>query len=398
MRPEPGWRYPQGGPPWRPYPGPRLFLPLVVGLIQVLGTRFAARSQPDAVPLDLTAYALLVAGPVALVVRRWRPLLAFGVAAAATTTYLCLEYPRGPYMVAAVIALFTAVRRANRNAVWAICGIAYAVYVVVTALWTVPHPSVGAYVSTAAWLAVAVALAEAARVRGERFAEMTRARSEAARARQEQARRQASDERLRIARELHDVLGHHLSLINVRAGVALHLLDSQPEQARDALGAIKEASAEALREVRGVLAALHPLDESAPRSPTPGLSDLDDLASETREAGLAVQVRSEGEPRPLPAEVDRAAYRIVQEALTNVRRHAGSSATVTVVIRYGVQSLSIQVDDTGTGPKQSTSDGNGIAGMRQRAAALGGTLVAQERMGGGFTVRANLPLPAMEAS
>jgi signal transduction histidine kinase len=369
---------------------------VVVAVIQVVGTRLAAREQPDATALDLTGYALLLAGPAALVVRRWWPLSTLAAAAAAATAYLCLDYPRGPFMIAAIVALFGATRRANRAAVRAIVALAYTSYVVITSLWTVHQPTLAGYIGTAAWVLVAVMLAEFFRVRSENFAEIARARQEAARARQEQERRQASDERLRIARELHDVLGHHLSLINVRAGVALHLIDSQPEQARDALSAIKDASAEALREVRGVLGALHPLDESAPRSPTPGLSDLDHLATEAREAGLEVQVRREGERRRLPAEVDRAAYRIVQEALTNVRRHAGPSAEVTVTIGYADQTLAIQVDDTGTGPQGSTSDGNGIAGMRQRAVALGGTLVAQERLGGGFTVRASLPLPAME--
>ena len=166
-------------------------------------------------------------------------------------------------------------RRAKRPAVWGITGGVYLAFVAATIanLSIAGRPlgdvSVGTYVVTAVWTAFALAVAEATHAQSERFAEGARARAEAARARQEQARRQASDERLRIAQELHDVLGHHLSLINVRAGVALHLLDTQPEQARDALGAIKLASAEALREVRTVLATLKPEDEAATARPRP---------------------------------------------------------------------------------------------------------------------------------
>ena len=390
-----GWQGGRRG--WR---GPRLFLPVVVGAIQVIGSTLAAQGQPDAAALNGLGYALLLAGPAALLLRRRWPLSALAISLAATVAYLVVDFPRGPFFLAAVIALFAGVRRAPRVAVWTMCAAAYVLFVAITASGqltvggvALANPSLGEYLVVAAWTAVAVALAEAARVRSEQFAVMARTRAEAARARQEQSRRQASDERLRIARELHDVLGHHLSLINVRAGVALHLLDSRPEQAREALGAIKLASAEALREVRGVLAALHPQDESAPRFPAPGLADLDHLSDEAKAAGLKVTLRRDGAAQPVPAEVDRAAYRIVQEALTNVRRHAGPDAVVTIIIGYGRGALAVRVDDTGAGPPLSTSDtpGNGIPGMRERAAALGGTLTAGARPGGGFRVDANLP-------
>jgi signal transduction histidine kinase len=284
----------------------------------------------------------------------------------------------------------------------AITGAGYAAYVAVTVLYgsiggvAVVRPSLGEYLVLAIIALVAVMLAEANRIRSEHFREMARSAAEAARARQEQSRRQASDERLRIARELHDVLGHHLSLINVRAGVALHLLDSRPDEVRGALDAIKQASAEALREVRTVLATLNPTDGPAPRTPTPGLSDVDGLADEARAAGLPVTVRREGVARPLPPEVDRAGYRIVQEALTNVRRHAGSEASATVTIGYAGNTLTLRIADTGAGSSSSTVDGsgNGIPGMRERAAALGGALTAGDVPDGGFQVEARLPIEA----
>jgi signal transduction histidine kinase len=367
-------------------------------LVQVIGTALAADGQSQ--QIDAFGYALLVAGPAALAVVRRLPLVALGVCLAATATYLSIDYARGPFFVAALVALFIAVRRASRPAVWTMVAAAYAAYVLITSTadraW-LADPSLGTYFLVAAWTAVAVALAEGSRIRAAHFAEMMRAREEAKRARTEQARRQASEERLKIARELHDVLGHHLSLINVRAGVALHLLDSRPEQTREALGAIKQASAEALREVRGVLAALNPSDESAPRSPAPGLDDLDPLIEEARAAGLAVDVRLDGEARPLTAEVDRAAYRIVQEALTNVRRHAGPDAAVSVTIGYGTDGLTLRVEDTGTPQSTVDEEGNGIPGMRERAAALGGTLTAGPLPTGGFGVEACLPMTTTAA-
>lgn len=370
--------------------------------VQVTGGVIASRSSGG---MAAFGYCLLVVGPLALLLRRTHPIIGYAIALAATFGYLVLDYPRGPFFLAALFALSAAVRRGPRRPVWIMTIAAYVLFV----LSTVDHQAIGGYplrhsslgelLAVAAWTGVALVLTEVNRARGEYFTEMTRTRTEAARARQEQSRRQASDERLRIARELHDVLGHHLSLINVRAGIGLHLLDSQPEQAREALGAIKLASSEALREVRTVLSTLNPDDEAAPRSPAPGLAEVDRLAQDTRDAGITVHIEQTGQVRDVPGEVGRAAYRIVREALTNVRRHAGPGASVTVALGYGQIELTVRVDDTGVGPPPSTSDdgagsraGNGIPGMRERAAAFGGTLNTGPRPGGGFRVEAWLPI------
>jgi signal transduction histidine kinase len=214
-------------------------------------------------------------------------------------------------------------------------------------------------------------------------------------------RRRAGEERLRIARELHDVLAHNISLINVQAGVALHLMEEQPEQARTALTAIKAASKDALGELRSVLDVLRHVDEGAPRAPTAGLADLDRLVSGATAAGIDVRVVTSGTPRPLPPSVDLAAFRIVQEALTNVTRHAGQ-ATATVSLTYGEEGLTVSVEDdgrgvngagAGTGPERprERGGGNGIRGMKERASALGGDVEAGPRPGGGFRVTASLP-------
>jgi signal transduction histidine kinase len=359
-----------------------------------------------AVPLDGLGYALLAAGPAALVWRRISPLATLVVALVATYGYLVLDYPRGPYFLAGFLAIILASRAARREVVLTLAAVPF-LLVVVAALpgaWHIDNRPIdvdtGTAVGAAAWTVIALAIGEVLRAQGERFAEMRRAQAEADRARREQSRRQASDERLRIARELHDVLGHHLSLINVRAGVALHLLDTRPAETREALAAIKLASAEALREVRGVLATLAPETEAAPRAPAPDLSMVEELAADARAAGTPVHIARTGSDRPLPRDVERAAYRIVQESLTNVRRHAGAGASATVTIDVAPEGMTVRVEDTGTGPVPSAAaqaQGNGIAGMAERAAALGGWLRAGPgREGTGFVVEAFLPTPAEE--
>ncbi len=236
-----------------------------------------------------------------------------------------------------------------------------------------------------AWLLVLGAGAELLRSRLER-------RAEEAAARAEQAQRRASDERLRIAQELHDVLAHNISLINVQAGVALHLLDERPDQARPALRAIRDASKDALGELRSVLDILR-AGGAAPRAPTAGLADLDALVARTRGTGLDVEVAAPDGLDGLPAGVDLAAFRIVQEGLTNVVRHAHATRA-TVRLTRSPGELVVEVDDNGRGPTGPgvDGDGRGLAGMRERARALGGSLEAGPRPGRGFRVRATLPL------
>ena len=339
---------------------------MFTGLVQLLGTRVAAFHQVPVRHLDPLGYALLLVGPVALLVRhRYRVPMVAGTIAA-TVAYLLLGYPYGPVVLAPLVAVLGALRAGYRRAVWTLTGTGYLLLV---GLGRVPglhlhSPGLGDSVLTLLTIGAVLRLGEAARVQSRYLAELGRTRAEQARVRAEQQRRQASEERLRIARELHDVLGHHLSLINVQAGVGLHLMDEQPEQARTALVAIRQASAEALREVRSVLGVLRAQDEQAPRTPAPGLANLSALVED---AGASASVL--GEARELPAEVDRAAYRIAQEALTNVRRHAGPGASARVTIGYGPDALTVRVADDGIGGV--AEDGNGIAGMRARATSCG---------------------------
>jgi signal transduction histidine kinase len=213
---------------------------------------------------------------------------------------------------------------------------------------------------------------------------------EAERTRDEAARRKAMEERLRIARELHDSLTHSISVIQVQAGVAVHLARKRGEEAPPSLLAIQEAGADAARELRTTLSVLRS-EEDGDGS---GLCQLDSLVGRAQAAGLPVTVTVTGAERALPPEVDQAAYRIVQEALTNVSRHAGR-ACASVLLHYTSAGLSIQVDDDGTGAvARPAVPGLGLIGMRERVTALGGRLHAGPRDGGGFQVRAELPARA----
>jgi signal transduction histidine kinase len=337
--------------------------------------------------LDAGAFVLLALGPLALLVRRrWpRPVLTFVFCV--TLLYVALGYPQGPNYVSLIAAFVSTVVAGDRLAAGAALVAGWTMYLwLPAALGHTGHPTLLAALSIAAWLLVLFAGAEAVRGRRERAAQ-------ARKAREREARRKADEERLRIARELHDVLAHNISLINVQSGVALHLIDERPEQARSALTAINEASADALQEVRSVLGVLRGNLEQPPLAPTVGLDQVDDLVSRATAAGVDVALHVRGDRRPLPASVDLAAFRIVQESLTNVVRHAAATAA-TVDLSYGNGELGIQIEDDGGGTGNHSDDGagSGIAGMRERATALGGEFDAGPLPSGGFRVRARLPI------
>jgi signal transduction histidine kinase len=210
---------------------------------------------------------------------------------------------------------------------------------------------------------------------------------DAERTRDEVARRHAVEERLRIARELHDSLTHSISVITVQAGVAVHLANKRGEEAPPALLAIQEASADASRELRSTLGMLR--EDAGARV---GLEHLPALVDRACTAGVPTTLSITGHPRSVPPPIAGAAFRIVQEALNNVGRHAGKASAV-VTLQYGASTLAVQVDDDGAGLRPGHhSRGLGLIGMRERVAELGGTVRAEPRPGGGFTVRADLPL------
>ena len=379
---------------------PDAVIAVVVAALQVAGTYGAAyHSGISASPLEYAAAAL--AGLV-LVVRRRFPVPVLVVTAVLSVGCWALASVQSPIFLSDIVAFVTVIMARKRAAAVIALVCYYVGYQWLPVLTGVrPAPSALAAVLAAAGLVVLLGAAELLRLRQQRSAAI-------AASRQDQALRRASEERLRIARDLHDVVAHNISVINVQANTALHLIDRQPERAREALSAIHEVSKQALAELRSVLGVLREAGAGGPLAPSPGLARLADLAASAGSAGLTVRVETDGERRQLPAEVDVAAYRIVQEALTNSARHSAGS-TATVYVRYLEDGVVVQVDDgvaaTGPapagpaaarsgGPGKDGSGGNGIAGMTERACALGGWLQAGPRPGGGFRVLARLPLGA----
>lgn len=381
-----------GGPRWWRGRGTPWRSTLLLTVFVFVGSAFAARMQQgERAELDLFARVLLLVACALLLWRRRYPVAVVFGTAVAVALYLGAGYPYGPVFLTVAVACFSAVVAGHRRAAWTALGLLCAVHLLVAYWlyrWLPPSgdapASLGQELVVAGWVVAIVALAELARSRREQWA---RERAERAQA----ARRRADEERLRIARELHDVLAHSLSVINVQAGVGLALLDADPEQARTALTTIKSASKEALGEVRQVLDSLRTPGD-APRTPAPGLDRLPELVEQAARAGLTVEVA--GEPPRLSPGTDLAAFRIVQEALTNVVRHSGSRhARVRIDEERGTLRLRIDDDGPATGA-DAGGGGNGLAGMRERAAALGGTIEAGPRADGGFRVLAVLPVKA----
>ncbi|HKE69603.1 MAG TPA: sensor histidine kinase [Nocardioidaceae bacterium] len=379
------WRQgPLDGPPR----GPILAIvgPLVLTAFTVVGTFGAAHGATGRRGLDVLAIALAIAVPLSLLGLRRHPVAVVWFVALGTLGYLLRNYPYGPIMISLVVAVVAAVMLGHRWAAWLALGTVYVGHLALRGEFRDEPWSWGAAAGFGAWALVVLIGAEFARVRRERVVAGRQARAET-------ARRQANEERLRIARELHDVVAHHISLINVQAGVALHLVDRKPEQVETALAAIKDASKEALSELRSLVGVLRDEADTAPRSPTTTLATLDELVERTGHAGLTLHKSTSGDVRTLPTAVELAAVRIVQEAITNIVRHA-DAREAELRLDYGADMLTVQVEDDGSGGGRidAIDEGSGLRGMRERATSLGGTLTIEAAPAGGLRVTARLPL------
>ncbi|NUS36003.1 MAG: sensor histidine kinase [Pseudarthrobacter sp.] len=373
---------------------PTVFIVIAVAVVQVLGTVFASARQPDHRPLDALAFALLLLGPAALSLRRRAPLAMLPVAAAAVGAYVARGYAWGPVFLSLALAIVFSAAAGKRWQTWAMAGVCAAAVVAASLRQGDEASLIRAFAATS-WLGILVLLGEGIRLRSERVAE---------RRRQHEAREQAArDEyRLALARDIHDVVAHSLSLINVRASVALHLGEKDPDQFRPALQAIKTASKESLAEIRQLLGVLR---DDAPLAPSPlTIARVRELVDNARRAGIDVRFDQRIPVQEhLPAPVQEAAYRIVQESLTNVVRHSRARKAVVVLALQPAAAadgtagrLTVTIDDDGHGAT-GVPEGNGVTGMRERAAALGGTLEVSA-LDPGWRVRSVLPVPAVPSS
>jgi len=346
--------------------------------------------HPHGLPVNLAGFLLVTLGGAALIARRRYPGTVLGVTLVLALLAQSLGHAHMGWL-AVIVAFFAAVRARRRAAVISSLVIGYLASVWPPWLIGSPgHTQVASALDLLCGLLVLLSAAELVRAAAQR-------RLAAQRIREQELLRLASEERMRIARDLHDVVAHNISVINVQANTALHLARRQPEVAQQALATINDVSRQALAELRSVLGVLR-ADGAAPREPAPGLGELGTLVGNMAAAGLKVELETEGSPAPLPASVEVAAYRIIREALTNSARHSGA-ARATVRVRYRGSEVEIEVEDKGTtGPRppRPAGTGSGIAGMTDRAQALGGRLTAGPRSGGGFLVTAVLPISGGE--
>ncbi|MEV6305459.1 sensor histidine kinase [Actinoplanes sp. NPDC051861] len=364
-----------------------LLLALLITVMQVQGTvaKTAAESGPDPGTLG---YALLIVSGLALVVRRRWPVAVFAVTACCSLIYYALDLPDGPGWLALFVAIYTLTAQGDgRRSLW----IAGGGITILTIAWLVsaigiePRAAIGWVFFRIGASVMSAALGESVRSRRVIAADAV------ARAEQE-TRARVDEERLRIAREVHDTVAHAIAIINVQSGVTAHVLDKRPEQAREALEVIEQTSSRALREMRAVLGVLQDGDDG--RAPLPGLGQIGELTAKARAAGLDVDYRA-GEPPTMPGAVGLAVYRILQESITNVIRHAGPTR-VTIDVECGDEAVRVRVADEGPragrpAGEARTDPGRGLTGMRERCRLLGGDFEAGPVKGGGFAVTASIP-------
>ena len=358
--------------------GTDLLVAVLVTLVVAAGTalrRLDHGMQLISAPTAVLTCLLIVVGGAALCVRSRHPVAVTAVTLVVTCVYYPLPVPDGPMVLTFVVALYTAAARGRTAAAVVLGALALAAAVAGELLVSIRPLGDTALFLLACWLVVVIALGHLVHV--------------AAVARRAEGRRAAAEERLRIAGELHDALGHRLSLITVQAGAALHLSDgTSSHDAHEALEVIRRTGKEALADLRVTLGLLREVDDG------PGLADLDGLVDNISRTGVEVRTVVDGTPRPISAPVSLAAYRVVQESLTNVTRHA-AACCATVSIRYRDDALYLEVDDDG-GPRGELVAGAGITGMQHRAAALGGELDVRPYGDRGVRVSARLPWGSVE--
>jgi signal transduction histidine kinase len=368
-----------------------LFLLMAVQFI------FTEHLKPGQHPTTPLTWLLAVVIVAPILTHRRFPLTSVAVCLTAVAVFAVGRYVAYPILTVFVLTFDIALHSRARVALAALIASAAVVTVSVSL-----QPSSVAVAST--WIESELGILVAwltgrnLRQRRARWAELQGRAERLEREREEDSRRAVTEERLRIARELHDVIAHSMSVIAVQSAVGNHVMDTQPAEARQALAAIEATSRSALTEMRRLLGVLR--QDGEPRgslAPAPGLADLASLVTQIQDAGLRVWINVDGQQRPVPTGIDLSAYRIIQEALTNVIKHA-AAASANVTISYRADSVTVEITDQGAGPQPAqvpaprTGSGHGIIGMRERVAVFGGEFAAGPGPDGGFRVRACFPI------
>jgi len=373
---------------WRQLAAPAVYLAVVAFLV-VEGRSEPLTSQGRS--HDALSFVILAVASLALLLRHRAPLLVAGVAVAALVVWRdVLDYQGRAINIPFLVALYTvALTGSVRRTVFVGTGvslIAVARTVIAGSGWIAATTSIG-------WTISALLFGEGMRARAE-FASDADSRARRAEAdREREVERRVTDERLRIARELHDVIAHTVSVMTVQTSVAADVLGDRPDEAREALATVRSASREANRELRALVGLLRSPEGGAELAPVPCLADITELVRSTENAGIATDLTWSGRRRSLPSLVELTAYRVVQEALTNVVRHAEASRA-RVCLGFREEELLVEVADDGTAPPSANGTGFGLHGMAERVGSLGGRLEHGPRAPAGFGVRAHLPLDA----
>lgn len=376
-----------------------VLLALFVTAVQVQSAAIPVPLEPVSRPVSGFGYALLIVSGTAIVARRRCPVPVFAITALASLVYFGFDFPDRLSYLGLFVALYTLAAYGDGRRSLVIGGVGTTVLAIgwlIAAADIEPSVAIGWVFFRIGASVISTVLGESVRSRRVIAADAQKRAELAERSREEEARARVDAERLRIAREVHDTVAHAIAIINVQAGVTAHVLDKRPEQAREALRAIEQTSSRALSEMRAILGVLREGDE---REPHPGLDRIHELTDKARDAGLDIAIAQSAPIPPLPSAVGSAAYRIVQESITNVIRHVGPTR-VTVTLEPGIDALRIRVTDEGRHDSAraraplggSPTTGRGIVGMRERCRLLGGELDAKPRPAGGFEVEARLPL------
>ncbi|WP_459645213.1 sensor histidine kinase [Kineococcus sp. NUM-3379] len=371
---------------------PWLLLCLAGGGLVLLGTSMLRPGDGER-PLDAAGYGLVALACAALAAARWRPVAAAAVVVLAVLAHAARQHPEGPVLLVPLAVPVILAWRRRRRAAYAVAVVTTGVVVGAGALL---DGGVGALdVAFAGWAAAAVLGADAARGARERTAARQAREELLARARELQERRRLAEERLQLARDLHDTVGHAMATITVQAAVAARALPARPEVAREALESVRAVSSTVLDELGALVRVLRDGPAASPLDPAPGLVDLPELALAAEQAGTRVELHVAPLPGPVPGSVQLAVYRVVQESLTNVSRHAPGARARVAVAPFDTAGLWVAVVDDGpapgAAPGAARGPGAGVRGMRERAEATGGVLSAGPRAGGGFEVTACWP-------
>jgi signal transduction histidine kinase len=360
--------------------------PRLIDVGLVLATLAAAVGHAARAPVPAVGVAVALVQTLPLLLRRRQPLAVLAVTVAATAAVTAAWGFYNP--LPAGIALFTVATLCDRRISLRAGGLALAV--LAPPLWhEAGWLNLVGLVGRLLGFVVAWLIGDSLRTQRRYVRALEERAEQLEREREAEAARAVAEEQARIARELHDVVAHSVSVMVVQAAAADDVFDTRPDRAREALRAIEAAGRDALVELRRLLGSVR--GDRAEYAPQPGLDRLDELVETVRAAGLEVELRIDGEPRPLPVAVELSAYRLVQEALTNVLKHA-QATRAEIALRYGEDGLDVEVRDDGSGGGNGEGSGHGLLGMRERVSAFGGSLSAGPQPAGGFAVAARLPL------